>query len=105
MSPACRRSLVSAGVLALGRTGVCSRRAVSVGNPYSVIFIFSKSALLFLKPLLLSAQPPVWVTALVFDDVFETDPALPDQKTLFEGWAVPPVAARCLSAWSSALAH
>lgn len=55
------------------RTCVCSRRAVSVGNPYSVIFIFSKLALLFLKPLLLSARPPVWVTALVFDDVFETD--------------------------------
>lgn len=32
-------------------------------------------------------------------------PALPDQKMLFEGGAVPAAAACCPSAWSSALAH
>lgn len=68
MSPARRRWLVSASCGTRQELVSVAGTRSAFGNSCSVIFIFSALAFLVLKPLVLSPRPPVWVTALVFDE-------------------------------------
>lgn len=69
MLPARRRWLVSAGCGTRQDLVSVAGTGSAFGNSCSVIFIFSALAFLVLKPLVLSPRPPVWVTALVFDEM------------------------------------
>lgn len=66
VSPGCCEQLISACFMALGRILCLPGKRSILGNQYSIIFIFLKSAFLFLKPLLFSPHPPMWFTFLVF---------------------------------------